>query len=117
MVRKFLYLLSNTQPSVKMFTAAKQLWRSDFKFHNYNTRSASNMFYTIRADYGIFNIRFKDPKVLTSIRKNLKTFSISRFKESVKKRASQRLLVTYVSHFTCKLVFCYFILPNLSFIV
>ena len=33
--------------------------------------------------YGIFNIRFKGPKVWNSINENLKT-SISNFKESVK---------------------------------
>ena len=53
------------------------------KRHNYNTRSASNMFYTIpkvRKNYGIFNIRFKGPKVWNSISENLKTISISNFK-------------------------------------
>ena len=53
---------------------------------NYNTRSASNMFYTLpkgRTNYGIFSIRFKGPKVWNSINENLKT-SISNFKESVK---------------------------------
>ena len=57
------------------------------KRHNYNTRSVSNMFYTlpkVRTNYGIFNIRFKGPKVWNSISENLKTFSISNFKESVK---------------------------------
>ena len=45
------------------------------------------MFYTLpkeRTNYGIFNIRFKGPKVWNSISENLKTFSISNFKESVK---------------------------------
>ena len=45
------------------------------------------MFYTlpkVRTNYGIFNIRFKGPKVWNSITENLKTFSISNFKESVK---------------------------------
>ena len=45
------------------------------------------MFYTlpgVRTIYGIFNIRFKDLKVWNSISENLKTFSISNFKESVK---------------------------------
>ena len=35
------------------------------KRHNYNTRSASNMFYTlpkVKTNYGIFNIRLKGPK-------------------------------------------------------
>ena len=44
------------------------------------------MFYTLpkgRTNYGIFNIRFKSPKVWNSINENLKT-SISNFKESVK---------------------------------
>jgi len=57
------------------------------KRHNYNTRSASNMFYTlpkVRPNYGIFNIRFRGPKVWNSISENLKTFSNSNFKESVK---------------------------------
>ena len=57
------------------------------KRQNYNTRSASNMFYTLpkgRTNYGIFNIRFKGPKVWNSISENLKTFSISNFKEPVK---------------------------------
>ena len=57
------------------------------KRHNYNTRSVSNMLYTlpkVRTNYGIFNIRFKGPKVWNSISENLKTFSISNFKESVK---------------------------------
>ena len=34
--------------------------------------------------YGIFNIRFKGPKVWNSIGENLKILSISNFKESVK---------------------------------
>ena len=57
------------------------------KRHNYNTRSASNTFYTlpkVRTNYGIFNIRFKGPKVWNSISENLKTLSISNFKKSVK---------------------------------
>ena len=57
------------------------------KRHNYNTRSASNMFCTlpkVRTNYGIFSIRFKGPKVWNSISENLKTISISNFKESVK---------------------------------
>ena len=57
------------------------------KRHNYNTRSASNMFYTlpkVRTNYGIFNIRFKGPKVWNAISENLKTISISNFQESVK---------------------------------
>ena len=57
------------------------------KRQNYNTRSASNMFYTLpkgRTNYGILNIRFKGPKVWNSISENLKTFCISNFKESVK---------------------------------
>ena len=58
----------------------------DKKRQNYNTRSASNMFYTLpkgRTNYGIFNIRFKGPKVWNSISENLKTFSILIFEESV----------------------------------
>ena len=57
------------------------------KRHNYNTRSASNMFYIlpkVKTNYGIFNIRLKGPKVWNSIGENWKTFSISKFKESVK---------------------------------
>lgn len=49
------------------------------KRHNYNTRSASNMSYTlskVKTNYGIFNIRFKGPKVWNSITENLKTLSI-----------------------------------------
>ena len=44
------------------------------------------MFYTLpkgRTNYGIFDI-IKGPKVWNSISENLKTFSISNFKESVK---------------------------------
>ena len=50
-------------------------------------RSASNMCNTlpkVRTNYGIFDMRFKGPKVWNSISENLKTFSISNFKESVK---------------------------------
>ena len=57
------------------------------KRHNYSTRSASKMFYTlpkVRTNYGKFNIRFKGPKVWNSISENYKTFSLSKFKESVK---------------------------------
>ena len=57
------------------------------KRHNYNTRSASNTFYTlpkVKTNYRIFNIKLKGPKVWNSIGENLKTFSISKFKESVK---------------------------------
>ena len=50
------------------------------------------MFYTlpkVRTNYGIFNIRFKGPKVWNSISENLKTltsdFSISNFKGAVKR--------------------------------
>ena len=45
------------------------------------------MFYTlpkVRTNYGIFNIRFKGPKLWNSISENFKTFSIPNFKESVK---------------------------------
>ena len=38
----------------------------------------------VRTNYGIFNIRFKGPYVWNSISENLKAFSISNFKESVK---------------------------------
>ena len=83
------------------------------KRHNYNTRSASNMFYTlpkVRTNYGIFNIRFKGPKVWNSTCKNLKTFSILNFKESVtsdlvKDYQLLVFLVVVVSQITCKLVF------------
>ena len=57
------------------------------KRHNCNTRSASNLFYTlpkVRTNYGIFHQRFKGPKVWNAMSKNLKTLSISNFKESVK---------------------------------
>ena len=57
------------------------------KKHNYNTRSASSLSYTlpkVRTNYGIFNLRFKGPKVWNSISDNLKTLSISNFKESLK---------------------------------
>ena len=49
------------------------------------------MFYTllkVGTNYGIFNIRFKGPKVWNSISENLKTltdFSISNFKGAVKR--------------------------------
>ena len=55
--------------------------------HNYNTRSSSNMFYSlpkVRTNYGLFNIRFEGPKVWNSVSENSKTLSISNFKESVK---------------------------------
>ena len=45
------------------------------------------MFYTlpkVRTNYGIFNIRFKGPKVWNSISENLKTLSILNFKKSAK---------------------------------
>ena len=85
------------------------------KRHNYNTRSASNMFYTlpkVRTNYGIFNIRFKGPKVWNSTCENLKTFSILNFKESVKSNIVKDfqllvfLLAVVVSQITCKVVFC-----------
>ena len=63
------------------------------KKHNCNTRSASNFSYSlpkVRTNYGIFNLRFKGPKVWNAICENLKTLSIS------KMRSSQRLLATYV---------------------
>ena len=37
-----------------------------------------------RKNYGIFNTRFKGPKVWNSISEISKTFSLSKFKESVK---------------------------------
>ena len=79
----FMYKFHNTcLPSVfdTVFTQLN-------KRHDYNTRSASNMLYTlpeVRTNYGIFNIRFKGFKVWNSNSENLKTFSISNFKESVK---------------------------------
>ena len=54
------------------------------KRHNHDTRNASNMFCTlpkVRTNYGMFNVRFKCPKVWNSISENLRTFSISNFKE------------------------------------
>ena len=58
------------------------------KKHNYNTRSASSLSYIlpkVRTNYWIFNSRFKGPKVWNSIQSdNLKTLSISNFKESLK---------------------------------
>ena len=86
------------------------------KRQNYNTRSASNMFYTllkVGTNYGIFNIRFKGPKVWNSISENLKTLWLLYFKlqGSSKKGSCQRLLVTcipisscVVSQITCKLI-------------
>ena len=85
------------------------------KRQNYNTRSASNMFYTllkVGTNYGIFNIRFKGPKVWNSTCENLKTFSILNFKESVKSNIVKDfqllvfLLAVVVSQITCKVVFC-----------
>ena len=96
------------------------------KRQNYNTRSASSMFYTLpkgRKNYGIFNIRFKGPKVWNSISENLKTFSISNFKESVQSdllKDFNVFLVTcvlisscVVSQITCKLVF--YLLNSVTF--
>ena len=57
------------------------------KRYNYNTRSASNMFYSlpkVRTNYGLFHIRFKCPKVWNSVSEDSKTLSISNFKESMK---------------------------------
>ena len=57
------------------------------KKHNYNTRSASSLSYTlpkVRTNYGIFNLRFNGLKVWNSISDDLKTLSISNFKESLK---------------------------------
>ena len=79
----FMYKFHNTRIPSVFDTVFTQL----NKRHNYNTRIASNMFYTlpeVRTNYGIFNIRFKGLKVWNSISENLKTFSISNFKESVK---------------------------------
>ena len=45
------------------------------------------MFYTlpkVRTNYGVFNIRFKGPKVWNLVSESLKTFSTAKFKESVK---------------------------------
>ena len=78
----FMYKFHNTRLPYVFDTVFTQL----NKRHDYNTRSASNMFYTLpkgRTNYGIFSIRFKGPKVWNSINENLKT-SISNFKESVK---------------------------------
>ena len=57
------------------------------KKHIYNTRSASNLSYAlpkVRTNYRIFNLKFKGPKVWNSMSENLKSLSISNFKESVK---------------------------------
>ena len=68
----FMYKFHNTRLPAVFDTFFTQV----NKRHNYNTRSASNMFYTlpkVRTNYGIFNIRFKGPKVWNSISENLKT--------------------------------------------
>jgi len=80
----FMYKCHNRRPPSVFYTFFTQV----NKRHYYNTRSASNMFYTlpkVRTNYGIFNISFKGPKVWNSISENLKTLSISNFKKSVKK--------------------------------
>ena len=73
------------------------------------------MFYTlpkVRTNYGIFNIRFKGPKVWNSTCQSLKTFPILNFKESVKSDLVKDyyllvfLLAVVVSQITCKVVFC-----------
>ena len=77
------------------------------------------MFYTllkVGTNYGIFNIRFKGPKVWNSISENLKPSDrllYFKLQGGSKKGSCQRLLVTcilisncVVSQITCKLVFC-----------
>ena len=43
--------------------------------HSYDTRSSAKQFYylpKVRTNYGLFNIRFKGPKVWNSIQDNIK---------------------------------------------
>ena len=82
------------------------------------------MYYTlpkVSTNYGLFNIRFKGFKVWNSRSENLKTFSISNFKESVKRELVKdyqfNVLISscVVFQFTYKLVFCNFCHLSKSF--
>ena len=87
------------------------------KKHNHNTRSASNLSYTlpkVRTSYGIFNTRFKGPGQRIELNEGKFENLINLRLQGVSKmRSSQRLLATYVLisssidfQLTCKLVFC-----------
>ena len=55
--------------------------------HSYNTRLALKQTYYLpnaRTNYGMFNIRFKGPKVWNDLDENIKGFSLSAFKNKLK---------------------------------
>ena len=55
--------------------------------HSYNTRLAVKQTYYLpnaRTNYGMFNIRFKGPKVWNDLDENIKGFSLSAFKNKLK---------------------------------
>ena len=55
--------------------------------HNYNTRSAAKQSFYLpkaRTNYGLFNIRFRGPKIWNSISEEIKLFSLRKFKNKLK---------------------------------
>ena len=55
--------------------------------HSYNTRLAVKQTYYLpnaRTNYGLFNIRFKGPKVWNDLDENIKGFSLPAFKNKLK---------------------------------
>ena len=55
--------------------------------HQYNTRSAAKQSYylpSVRTNYGKFNTRFRAPMIWNSIKEEIKTASLSKFKLSLK---------------------------------
>ena len=77
--------------AIFMFKFKKNLLPSIFntlfitgnEVHNYNTRSAAKQSFYLpkaRTNYGLFNIRFRGPKIWNSISEEIKLFSLRKFK-------------------------------------
>ena len=82
--------------AIFMFKFKKKLLPSIFntlfirvnEVHNYNTTSAAKQSFYLpkaRTNYGLFNIRFRGPKIWNSISEEIKLFSLRKFKNKLKK--------------------------------
>ena len=91
-----LFNLVTLSTAIFMFKFKKKLLPSIFntlfitvnEVHNYNTRSAAKQSFYLpkaRTNYGLFNIRFRGPKIWNSISEEIKLFSPRKFKNKLKK--------------------------------
>ena len=70
-----------------LLSAFKSYFTSIDEVHNYKTRQATKQSYYLprtRTNYTIFNIRFQGPRIWNSIEENIKSLSLSRFKNAIK---------------------------------